>query len=86
MTEELNVNTKRIKKMNFEIPGKISLQLEDGRTIIVPLKYFPELQKMPVEKREKCTIVDDNILLFPYADSVYHLDDFMTLEEKWKNR
>lgn len=87
MTEELINNIAlSIKKMNFEIPGKISLHLEDGREIIVPLKYFPELRKMTVEKREKCTIVDDTTLVFAYSDSIYHLEDFMHLEDKWKQR
>ena len=29
-----------IEKLNFDSAGKISLKLEDGRVIIVPLKYF----------------------------------------------
>jgi hypothetical protein len=33
--------------------GKISLKIEDGRIIIVPLKYFPDIQKLTVEKRKK---------------------------------
>ena len=59
---------------------------EDGRIIIVPLKYFPELKKLPVEKRKKYTIVDDRTILFSHADSVYHLEDFMGLESKWQER
>jgi hypothetical protein len=80
-------NTKiAIEKINFDIAGKISLKLEDGRVIIVPLKYFPEIQKMSVEKRKKYTIVDDRIVLFAHSDNVYHLEDFMGLESKWRER
>ncbi len=75
-----------IGKLNFDIAGKISLKLEDGRVIIVPLKYFPDIQKLPVEKRKKYTIVDDRTVLFSYSDSVYHLEDFMGLENKWRER
>ncbi len=75
-----------IEKLSFDIAGKISLKLEDGRIIIVPLKYFPEIQKLPVEKRKKYTIVDDRTVLFAYADSIYHLEDFMGLESKWSER
>ena len=75
-----------IKKLNFDIAGKITLKLEDGRLIIVPLKYFPDIQKLPVEKRKKYTIVDDRTILFAYSDSVYHLEDFMGLESKWRER
>ncbi|MFN6022200.1 MAG: DUF2442 domain-containing protein, partial [Bacteroidota bacterium] len=56
MTTFLKNNKICIEKINFDIAGKISLKLEDGRIIIVPLKYFPELKKLPVEKRKKYTI------------------------------
>ena len=80
-------NTKiAIEKINFDIVGKISLKLEDGRVIIVPLKYFPDIQKMSVEKRKKYTIVDDRTILFAHSDNVYHLEDFMGLESKWRER
>ena len=75
-----------IEKLSFDIIGKISLKLEDGRIIIVPLKYFPDIQKMPVEKRKKYTIVDDRTVIFSHSDSVYHLEDFMGLESKWRER
>jgi hypothetical protein len=75
-----------IQRIIFDSPGKISLKLEDGRIIIVPLKYFPELAKIPLVKRKKYTIVDDRTILFAYSDSVYHLEDFMGLESKWKER
>ena len=80
-------NTKiAIEKINFDIVGKISLKLEDGRVIIVPLKYFPEIQKLSVEKRKKFTIVDDRTVLFAHSDNVYHLEDFMGLDSKWRER
>jgi hypothetical protein len=86
MASTLKNNTISIQKLGFDIPGKISLKLEDGRLIIIPLKYFPELQKLPLEKRKKYTIVDDRTVLFSYSDSIYHLEDFIGLENKWKER
>jgi hypothetical protein len=86
MTQALKRTKICIEKINFDLMGKISLKLEDGRIIIVPLKYFPDLQKLPVEKRKKYTIVDDRAVLFSYSDSVYHLEDFMGLESKWRER
>ena len=75
-----------IEKINFDIAGKISLKLEDGRVIIVPLKYFPEIQKLSVDKRKKYTIVDDRTVLFAHSNNIYHLEDFMGLESKWRER
>jgi Protein of unknown function (DUF2442) len=75
-----------IEKVLFDLPGKISIKLEDGRIIIIPLRYFPELQKLPLEKRKKHTIVDDRTILFSHAESIYHLEDFIGLEGKWRQR
>jgi hypothetical protein len=75
-----------IEKINFDLAGKISLKLEDGRIIIVPIKYFPDLKKLSIEKRKKYTIVDDRTVLFQFSDNVYHLEDFIGLESKWRER
>ena len=74
------------KKILFNIRGKITLKLDDGRVIITPLKYFPEIRKMPVDKRKKCSIVDDTTILFYHSNSIYHLEDFMGLGENWRIR
>ncbi|MFM7773330.1 MAG: DUF2442 domain-containing protein [Candidatus Kapaibacterium sp.] len=75
-----------ISKLDFDAVGKISIKLDDGRILIVPLKYFPELKKLPKEKRKKYTIVDDRTVLFMYSDNVYHLEDFLGLESTWRER
>lgn len=86
MKSILKNKTMSIEKILFDMPGKITIKLEDGRIFITPLKYFPELQKLPVEKRKKYTIVDDRTILFSFSDSIYHLEDFIGLENKWKQR
>ena len=86
MATTLKYSTICIVKLNFDIAGKITLKLKDGRVIIVPLKYFPDLKKLSLAKRKKYTIVDDRTVLFSYSDSVYHLEDFMGLENKWRER
>ncbi len=86
MKSILKNKTMSIEKILFNTPGKITIKLEDGRIFITPLKYFPELQKLPVDKRKKYTIVDDRTILFSFSDSIYHLEDFIGLENKWKQR
>ena len=75
-----------IAKLLFNQPGKITIKMEDGRLFIIPLRYFPELQKLSVEKRKKYTIVNDTTILFAYSNVVYHLEDFIGLEGKWQER
>jgi hypothetical protein len=86
MKSTLKNTTMKIEKLIFNKRGKITIKMEDGRLLIIPLRYFPELQKMGVEKRKKFTIVDDRTILFAYSNSVYHLEDFIGLEEKWRER
>lgn len=75
-----------IEKILFNTPGKITIKLEDGRMFISPIKYFPELKKLSVDKRKKYTIVDDRTILFSYTDSIYHIEDFIGTENKWRER
>ena len=75
-----------IENVTFDHPGKITLTMNDGRIFIIPLKYFPEIQKLPIAKRKKLTIVDDRTILFVHLDEVYHLEDFIGLEENWRMR
>jgi hypothetical protein len=75
-----------IDNVTFDHPGKITLNMNDGRIFIIPLKYFPEIQKLPIAKRKKLTIVDDRTILFVHLDEVYHLEDFIGLEENWRMR
>ena len=86
MRTNLNSTEICIKKLLFNKAGKITIQMEDGRLFIIPLKYFPELKKMSVDKRRKYTIVNNRTILFAYSDSVYHLEDFIGLEGKWQER
>ena len=86
MASTLIKKTMRIEKVLFDLPEKITLKMEDGRMIISPLKNFPDLKKMSVEKRKKHTIVDDRTILFTYSDAVYHLEDFIGLEDNWRKR
>ncbi|MBI5218362.1 MAG: hypothetical protein HY958_05475 [Bacteroidia bacterium] len=86
MNTSLKNRTMSIAKIFFDFPGKIAIKLEDGRIFIAPLKFFPELQKLSVDKRKKYTIVDDRTILFSCSNSVYHLEDFIGLESKWRQR
>jgi hypothetical protein len=86
MKTTLKNTTISIENLSFNEPGKITIKMEDGRLFIIPLRYFPELQKLSVGKRKKYTIVDDRTILFAYSDLVYHLEDFTGLERKWQER
>jgi hypothetical protein len=86
MKYEIKNGPMSIDKILFNIRGKIEIRMDDGRIFITPVKYFPELQKLSIEKRKKYTIVDDRTILFSFSDYVYQLEDFLGLENKWRQR
>ncbi|MFN8358614.1 MAG: DUF2442 domain-containing protein [Candidatus Kapaibacterium sp.] len=75
-----------IRNLLFHHRGKITIELSDGRILIVPLKYFPEIQRLRINQRKQCTIVDNRTILFRHLDTIYHLDDFLSLEGGWIGR
>ena len=49
-----------IKDLNFTARrGKMLVRLTDGRELIVPVSFFPDIQRMPVKEREKWMVLDD---------------------------
>ena len=44
-----------IRDLNFTSHrGKMLVRLTDGREVIVPVSFFPDIQHMPVKEREAC--------------------------------
>ena len=49
-----------IKKLDFTgHRGKMAVYLTDGREIIVPLSFFPDIKHLSVKEREGWMILDD---------------------------
>lgn len=73
-----------IKKVNFKQAGKITLHLEDGRDISVPLRYFPAIKRLPVVERKKYIVVDNNILTFKNCNEMFPIDEFLGVYDNYK--
>ena len=75
----------RFKKVSFPERGKIQVNLEDGRTIIAPLRWFPSLKKLSVSSRKKVSFIDNNKgLWFDDCNEVYHIQDFLGRETDYQ--
>lgn len=72
-----NSVTPEILKVSFRQQGKLSLYLEDGRILSVPLSRFPGIEKLTIDQRKQYHIADGNLLLFPGDDEIYHIQDFL---------
>lgn len=44
--------TPRIKRLSFPRRGKFQVDLQDGRSILMPISAFPSLKRVPVKERE----------------------------------
>lgn len=69
-----------IKKLDFtSLRGKMAAYLTDGREIIVPLSFFPDIKQLSKKEREKWMILDDQFFSFERLSKVYSIGDLMRL-------
>ena len=69
-----------IKDMNFTSKrGKIVATLTDGRIIIVPVSFFPDIQNLSVKQREEWMVLDDQYFTFEHLTRIYSIVDLMRL-------
>ena len=69
-----------IKKLDFTTHrGKLAAILTDGREIIVPLSFFPEIKHLPLSKRKGWMILDDQFFTFTHLSKVYSVEDLMRI-------
>ena len=73
-----------IERLRFTRPEKIIVELRDGREIVVPLKYFPSINKMTPPQRRQYQIVNDEIIVFKHINEVYHTQDFLGKELEYR--
>jgi hypothetical protein len=43
--------TARIKQLSFPCRGKFQVDLQDGRSIVMPVSAFPSLKRVPVKEQ-----------------------------------
>jgi len=67
-----------IKDMDFKAHrGKMLVRLTDGREILVPVSFFPDIKKMSVKEREKWMVLDDQYFTFENMTRVYSVLDLL---------
>ncbi len=69
-----------IKNLDFtSYRGKMSASLTDGRQIIIPLSFFPDIKNLSVKRRSEWMILDDQFFTFTHLSKVYSLNDLLRL-------
>ncbi len=79
MCKMANVNL-GIKDLDFSSKnGKIIAQLSDGRVVIVPVSFFPDIKNLSVKEREQWMVLDDQYFTFEHLTKIYSILDLMRL-------
>ena len=73
-----NINV-GIKKLDFGRRGKMSVYLTDGREVIIPLNFFPDIKHLSMKDREGWMILDDQFFTFHHLSKIYSVSDIMSL-------
>ena len=67
-----------IKDLNFRYRrGKMLVRLTDCREVLIPVSFFPGIQKMPVKEIEKWMVLDDQYFTFENMTQVYSVLDLL---------
>ncbi len=71
-----------IKDLNFTaFRGKMLARLTDGREVLIPVSFFPDIQHMPVKERQKWMILDDQYFTFENMTRVYSVLDLLKVAQ-----
>ena len=75
---KMNNVTVGIKKLDFSsFRGKMAAFLTDGRQIIVPLSFFPEIKNLSLKQRSEWMILDDQYFTFSDLSKVYSVCELL---------
>ena len=67
-----------IKDLNFTAHrGKMLARLTDGREVLIPVSFFPDIKQMPVKERQKWMVLDDQYFTFENMTRVYSILDLL---------
>ena len=69
-----------IKKLGFEQRGKMSIYLQDGRIIVVPVASFPSIKKLKEMDRKCYQIIDNELFTFDKTNEVFHVEQVLGKE------
>ena len=75
---KMNNDSVGIKKLDFSsFRGKMAAFLTDGRQIIVPLSFFPEIKNLSLKQRSEWMILDNQYFTFAHLSKVYSVCELL---------
>lgn len=68
-----------IKDLDFNMRGKFSVTLTDGRQIFVPVSLFPDIRQMSLKRRNEWMILDGQYFTFEHMTRIFSVADIMRI-------
>ena len=69
-----------IKNLDFTSRrGKVIIYLTDGREVIVPISFFPDIKKLSLKDRNNWIILDEQFFTFATLSKIFSIKDIMVL-------
>lgn len=66
----------QVKKLSFPIRGKFQVDLEDGRSILMPISAFPSIKQVPIKERPMWYLMG-NGFSWPSCSEVIHIEQVL---------
>lgn len=66
----------KIKKVSFPMRGKMAVQLEDGRVIIVPVSSFPSIKRLSMKERANWYLMGGGVT-WDNCSEVIHIEQIL---------
>ena len=68
--------TPKIKRLSFPKRGKFQVDLQDGRSVVMPVSAFPSLKKVPVKERENWYLMGGGVT-WDSCPEVIHIEQIL---------
>ena len=66
----------KIKSLSFPKRGKFQVDLQDGRSIIMPISAFPSMRKVPVKERNQWYLIGGGVT-WDSCPEVIHIEQIL---------
>ena len=66
----------KIKKLSFPKRGKFQVDLQDGRSVLMPISAFPSLKKVPAKERENWYLMGGGVT-WDACSEVIHIEQIL---------
>jgi hypothetical protein len=66
----------QIKSISFPMRGKFQVDLQDGRSVVMPISAFPSLKKVPMKERKNWYLIGGGVS-WDSCPEVIHIEQIL---------